>query len=216
LSAADIKPFDRVIDIGAGTGNSRAYAGAGASWLLVDQIPAMLRRARRKFVDDPRVQTQRLDFTDPRERDNIVPGYSVCLSVNALYCDPDPVGHLTWLHRIAAPAARLVLAGPWQNGDMKAIIAEHRRQRIVQQHKPRIWWLLIKNLPVYLINRWYLQPRMTTVHSCPASAKQLASWLNQAGWQIMSLQSAYAGTAYLVLAHKQPEELTWATINDDA
>lgn len=205
LNLAAIQSADYVLDVGAGTGNSRYYCGPGAKWLLIDGSVAMLKRARRKFRADPRVSVQVIDFTEPAQQKSLKPDFTVCLSVNALYNDPDPVGQLAWLHSITTPRGRLVLAGPWRSADMSDIMKKHSELLVAQGRRPHPIWLLLANLPAYLINKWYLQPRMSGPHTCPQSQDQLESWLKSAGWHPTQITSTYAGTSFLVSASKTEE-----------
>lgn len=193
----------RVLDVGTGTGNARQYAGPGARWHLIDGCWPMLRRAMAKFGDDPGVSYQWLDFTSARGRAALEGRFDVLLSVNALYNEPDPVAHLAWLLEHAAPGAVLVLAGPWSNPSIEAVLDEHDRLVRRAGGRPHRLLLLLANLPALFVNL-LLQRRLRGAATAPRDEAELRGWLVASGWRgACRVESHYGGANFAVSVRRE-------------
>jgi arsenite methyltransferase len=105
LDRLDVRPHDRVLEIGFGGGALlAALLDAGARVSGVEISEAMLERARRRFGEKARLfraSAEALPLPDA-SADRAV-------SVNSLYFWPDPAGAMAELARVVRPGGTLVL-----------------------------------------------------------------------------------------------------------
>jgi SAM-dependent methyltransferase len=104
---AALRPGERVLDVGTGTGIAVAAArGSGCEVIGLDASPEMLAVARRDLPDHEFVEA---DFTAiPFEAGS----FDVVLSVHALLFAEDPVAALREWRRVTRPGGRLSLSVP--------------------------------------------------------------------------------------------------------
>ncbi|MGH2445558.1 MAG: class I SAM-dependent methyltransferase [Candidatus Limnocylindria bacterium] len=104
---AQLRPRDRVIDIGTGTGHAAAMAlGAGRSVVGIDAAPGMLDIARRAVAG---VDFREMDFGAVAADDG---SFDVAISVHALLFATDQGAILSEWRRLVAPGGRMSLSVP--------------------------------------------------------------------------------------------------------
>jgi ubiquinone/menaquinone biosynthesis C-methylase UbiE len=104
---AALRPDERVLDLGTGTGSGAAMArGDGRTVVGVDGAEGMLAIARREV---PGVDFIHADYGDLPLPDA---AFDAVLAVHSLHFAADPVVVLAEWRRVAAPGARLVLSVP--------------------------------------------------------------------------------------------------------
>lgn len=104
---AALRPAERVLDIGSGTGNAAAAAvGGGRRVIGLDAAAGMLAIARRRVPDAEFVEA---DFTALPLPDGFA---DVALSVHALLFAGDRVAALREWRRVTAPGGRISLSVP--------------------------------------------------------------------------------------------------------
>jgi len=107
LARLDLRPSDRLLDVGCGTG-ALLYRLSGqhpaAQLAGVDPVPEMLAVARRRLPPDVLLQegwAERLPFDDDQ--------FDVVLSCNVFHYVRQPVAALREMSRILSPGGRLVI-----------------------------------------------------------------------------------------------------------
>ncbi|MER7891696.1 methyltransferase domain-containing protein [Micromonospora sp. NPDC094482] len=116
VAAAAIRPDDRVVDVGTGTGNAAILAAqCGARSVGVDLEPALLELARRRAVDDGLAIDWRLGDASrlPLPDDSA----EVVLSVFGVIYANDHDAAARELSRVCAPSGRVLLAA-WTPGSL--------------------------------------------------------------------------------------------------
>ncbi|MDX3457530.1 methyltransferase domain-containing protein [Streptomyces sp. ME02-8801-2C] len=114
-AAARVRPRDRVLDIGCGTGQTTREAARAAdtgSALGVDLSASMLERARR-LSDDQGLTNVTFQQADAQTHDFPPAHFDLCISRFGTMFFTDPVEAFTNIGRALRPAARLVLL-VWQ------------------------------------------------------------------------------------------------------
>jgi ubiquinone/menaquinone biosynthesis C-methylase UbiE len=107
VERAALRPSERVLDIGTGTGNAAAAAvGGGRTVVGVDGAPGMLELARRKV---PTAVFEVMDFTALDFEDA---SFDVLISSHALHFASDREATLREWLRVTRPGGRLSLSGP--------------------------------------------------------------------------------------------------------
>jgi SAM-dependent methyltransferase len=114
--AVGVRPHDRVLDIGCGTGQSTreaARAAAAGSALGVDISAGMLDRAR-QLSDDEGLRNVTFQQADAQVHRFRPAHFDLCISRFGTMFFADPVAAFTNIARAVRPAARLVLM-VWQS-----------------------------------------------------------------------------------------------------
>lgn len=108
LAGLAISPGDRVLELGAGTGDfALALAAAGAQVLATDLAPGMVELIQRRAVGHPDVSAALVDATDTGCETS---GYDAVVSRMTLMLLTDPQSALTDWHRVLRPNGRLAVA----------------------------------------------------------------------------------------------------------
>src|SRR3712207_2804669 len=104
---ADLRPAERVLDIGTGTGNAAALAvGDGREVVGIDAAAGMLEIARARLPD---VRFEEMDFVSLGFGDG---AFDAVLAVHAFHFAADRVATLAEWRRVTAPSGRLALSVP--------------------------------------------------------------------------------------------------------
>jgi SAM-dependent methyltransferase len=122
-AAARVRPGDRVLDIGCGTGQSTREAAHAAGVLGVDLSPSGIDYARRLSEGLPNVTFEQADAQThhfPPEH------FDVCISRFGTMFFADPVAAFTNIGRALRPGARLVLLVWQERGRNEWSTAVHR------------------------------------------------------------------------------------------
>ncbi len=123
LAAADLRPGDRVLDIGCGTGRTtREAARRTGSALGVDLSSAMLDVARRRAADEG-VAGVRFEQADAQVAAFPPAAFDVAISRTGAMFFADPVAALANVGRALVPGGRLVLL-VWQAAGANEWITE--------------------------------------------------------------------------------------------
>ncbi|MGR7026807.1 class I SAM-dependent methyltransferase [Geodermatophilus sp. URMC 62] len=113
LAAADLRPGERVLDVGCGTGRTtREAARRTGSALGVDLSSAMLEVARRRAAEEE-LTGVRFQQADAQVADFPPAGFDVAISRTGAMFFADPVAALANVGRALVPGGRLVLL-VWQ------------------------------------------------------------------------------------------------------
>ena len=117
-AAANVRPHDRVLDVGCGTGHTTREAARAAvygSAMGVDLSAVMLERARR-LSDDAGLRNVTYVQTDAQTHDFAPAQFDLCISRFGTMFFADPVGAFANIGRALRPGARLVML-VWQDHD---------------------------------------------------------------------------------------------------
>lgn len=191
---AAVRPGERVLDAGCGTGNLLHGLPAGAERHGVDASEAMLRRAAHRC---PGAVLQRADldgtlpFPDGR--------FDAVLSSNVLYAVPRPEHTLRELHRVLRPGGRLVLATPRTAPTITGLI------RGQLSGGPAAWWTFLRLLPPLLVVWGFNLVLLARGGRRPGhffSRQELLDVLQRAGFAPGDPTSTYAGQNWLVRASR--------------
>ena len=126
-AAAGVRPRDRVLDIGCGTGQTTreaARAAVDGSVLGVDLSPLMLEQARR-LSDEEGLRNVTYEQADAETHPFPPAHFDLCVSRCGAMFFADPVAAFTNIGRALRPAARLVLL-VWQDHDCNEWATEIR------------------------------------------------------------------------------------------
>lgn len=181
-----------VFDSGCGTGN---YSLALNVFLYDvygnEPCVAMHKRACRKadngeglhFYCTPRTPTGSIGMTD------------CVLSMNSLYCQPDPRAALSEFYRVLKPGSTLILSHPLRFPGAIEVVADYVRRYGLWATVKMCWhcWPLA---PFHVV----IRRRYSANLRC---RKTIRRWLTAAGFKIVSIEPAYAcGANILVVAEK--------------
>ncbi|MGY1777498.1 class I SAM-dependent methyltransferase [Geodermatophilus sp. SYSU D00804] len=123
LAAADLRPGDRVLDVGCGTGRTtREAARRTGSALGVDLSSAMLEVARRRAADEG-LTGARFEQADAQVAAFPPAAFDVAISRTGAMFFADPVAALANVGRALVPGGRLVLL-VWQAAEANEWITE--------------------------------------------------------------------------------------------
>ncbi|MGY1832485.1 class I SAM-dependent methyltransferase [Geodermatophilus sp. SYSU D01180] len=123
LAAADLRPGDRVLDVGCGTGRTtREAARRTGSALGVDLSSAMLDVARRRAADEG-LTGVRFEQADAQVAAFPPAAFDVAISRTGAMFFADPVAALANVGRALVPGGRLVLL-VWQAAEANEWITE--------------------------------------------------------------------------------------------
>lgn len=123
LAAADLRPGERVLDVGCGTGRTtREAARRTGSALGVDLSAAMLEVARRR-AEEEGVTGARFEQADAQVADFPPASFDVAVSRTGAMFFADPVAALANVGRALVPGGRLVLL-VWQAAEANEWTAE--------------------------------------------------------------------------------------------
>jgi SAM-dependent methyltransferase len=117
-AAADVRPHDRVLDVGCGTGQSTRQAGRAAvagTALGVDVSTEMLDRARR-LSDEEGLRNVTFERADAQVHNFPPAHFDLCISRFGTMFFANPVAAFTNIGRALRPGARLALL-VWQHRD---------------------------------------------------------------------------------------------------
>ncbi len=105
---AEVRPDDRVLDLGCGQGDITAeLAGAGAEVIGVEVAPAALRRARERH---PRLSFQLVPIEGPLPLDDNL--FTLVWASEVIEHIADTAAWLSEVRRVLAPGGRLLLTTP--------------------------------------------------------------------------------------------------------
>jgi SAM-dependent methyltransferase len=143
VAAAALRPGERVVDVGCGTGNVAGMAAAaGAAVTAVDPSARLLERAERSM---PPGTTVRFALGDAEHLPLPDASCDAVLSNFAVIFAPDPAAAVAELCRVAAPGGRIVFSAWLPSGRFAELMAEMARFRNETQGTPLPpprfpWW----------------------------------------------------------------------------
>lgn len=125
VERAQLHPGERVLDIGAGTGNAAGAAiGDGRTVVGIDGAPGMLELARRAVPD---ATFEVMDFNALRFPDA---SFDVLISSHALHFSRDREATLREWLRVTGPGGRISLSGPGPLAVTPSALYAHIYERI--------------------------------------------------------------------------------------
>ena len=114
ITAIDIRPRDRVLDVGVGTGNAAIVASRlGAQVIGVDLTPAQIDLARTRCADEG-VDVD-LRVGDAQSLDLPAAGFDVVLSVMGMIFAPDHARAMAEMARVCRPGGTVAITS-WAEG----------------------------------------------------------------------------------------------------
>jgi phosphatidylethanolamine/phosphatidyl-N-methylethanolamine N-methyltransferase len=111
IGLLDLRPSDRILIVGCGTGADFEFLPREAQCAAVDLTPAMLRRAAAK-IGDRRIRLEEMDAMDLRFPNNT---FDKAILHLILAVVPDPVRALQETERVTKPGALLVVLDKFWN-----------------------------------------------------------------------------------------------------
>ncbi len=187
-----IKPRERVLDAGCGTGNySIALAKAGFHVIGTDFAAGMLTKAREKIDLDlsENVSFQQADLNAPLD----FPGgyFDQIISISVLQAVPHPDFTLSELCRVLKPRGTIVLSLPKENSDILSRslteLINHRIRHLDKRTPGKIMLVVLKCLG----DRLHHVPRWTV--------PQTQVMLDAMGFEMISIEE---GRQILAVAEK--------------
>jgi len=136
IDMLDVRPGDRVLDVGSGTGTDLVALGERAGTVVgVDRSGQMLATARARCADEPGVHLLAADAAATALRSQT---FDRCLAARVLQHVASPAAVVAEAFRVLRPGGRIVLSEPdWDSlvvwpGDVDVVrrIVAHRTDRI--------------------------------------------------------------------------------------
>jgi len=126
-SLVDLRPTDRLLDVGGGTGRILAHLsdGEAGAW-IVDPSLGMLREAQGKGLDTCQGQVEAAPFRDG--------AFTKIIAIDSYHHFPDQVGGVRGLLRLLAPGGRLVVEEPDISRFAVKLIALGERLALMDSH----------------------------------------------------------------------------------
>ncbi len=121
---------DRVLEVGAGTGNMTCYLSSRELVVATDGDPQYVRILRNTFAHDAHVRVHRFDLASESTPDGLGTGFDTVLCLNVLEHIEDDVGALRRIHAVLADRGRVVVIVPAMRrlyGEIDRAIGHHRR-----------------------------------------------------------------------------------------
>lgn len=202
VEMANIKTDHGILDAGCGTGNLElelAKTGRAVKIMAIDSSPTMLARA--KLKSPIAVGFRQIDLNSGLNSQGVFGPFDAILSVNVLYALDKPEKTLKRLANVAAPDAVMVQSLPKQGAKLLPILWHHRREAIRRSEKHHIFRLTLRLLVVALFNVVIMLRHSSGKYHFP-SKDEVIEWHLKAGWDVSSIESAYAGQNWLIVSKK--------------
>jgi glycosyltransferase involved in cell wall biosynthesis len=127
-----VKPYvgDRVLEVGAGTGNMTRYLSSRELVVATDVEAQYLWMLRNTFANDTHVRVCRFDLAADTSPDDVGSGFDTVLCLNVLEHVDDDVAALRRMRGLLAPQGRVVLVVPGMRrlyGEIDRAIGHFRR-----------------------------------------------------------------------------------------
>ena len=165
---------DRVLEVGAGTGNMTRYLSAREQVVATDVDPKYVQMLGNTFANDPRVHACRFDLGVDATPDGLDGGFDTVLCLNVLEHVEDDAAALRRIYGVLADQGRVVLvvpAMPSLYGEIDRAIGHYRRyDRADLAHKLESAGFVVEHTSTFnLIGAlgWYINSRLLKRRTVP-------------------------------------------------
>lgn len=204
VNKLDLKPGQRVLNVGCGTGNLEATLEEkqipNLEVVAVDISPKMLERAEKKCRNPGKVNFIQADVNQPLKFPD--KNFDRITTVHTLYTLENPGRIIGELARVLKSGGRLVLAEPKPNAQLRAVFAENFKEIGFLKTVVSIFSNLPAVVWVSLINQIGLRKKIEGNHQRFGEGGLLEK-LRESGLEVIEALPAYANQDIIIVAEKR-------------
>jgi glycosyltransferase involved in cell wall biosynthesis len=181
-----IEPYvgERVLEVGAGTGNMTRYLSVHELVVATDVEPKYVAMLRNTFANDPHVRVEAFDLEQSQVPESIGCDFDTVLCLNVLEHVADDVSALRCLRGLLAVNGRSILVVPAMAslfGEIDRSIGHHRRyERLELCEKLEAAGLQVEEIVFFnAIGAigWYVNSRLLRRRTVPRFQARINDWL---------------------------------------